>query len=263
MTLTFDAITRVIKRSILSNLVSDDLAVAFCAPKDAVGLNILASGQFEADAIAVLKSIAHGDVMLDVGANIGTHTVALAPNFKRVIAFEPNIALTHVVRANAAAAGLSNVEVVPAGLSDANKSASLFYPPNHMSWGALSGGPGTIEIKIDLRRGDDVVASMLASGERVSFIKIDVEGHESEALEGLQSTLRRDHPIVAYEAIDANKNPRCMSLLSSFGYTRFRAFPPRTVSRLLWGREAELQPATPDTISHCIIADAPPQSSPR
>jgi hypothetical protein len=70
------------------------------------------------------------------------------------------------------------------------------------------------ETKVDCRRLDDIY-----KGGRVSIIKIDVEGHELQVLEGARDTIKRDLPTILIEIheYDESKVP---SLLKELGYIR-------------------------------------------
>src|SRR5579864_9294382 len=101
-------------RKALFNLVkSDRHSVTFCSPYDPVGQSIVLWGHYEGQIIEDLGRIvaerlpeSHDLAMLDVGANIGTHSVGLAHLFSRVVAFEPNPVVSLVAMANVKAAGL-------------------------------------------------------------------------------------------------------------------------------------------------------------
>ena len=58
-------------------------------------------------------------------------------------------------------------------------------------------------VKIHLDTLDNLIAKA-TSKHRVALLKVDVEGHEAEVLEGAFQTLQSDGPIVAYEATDAS-----------------------------------------------------------
>jgi FkbM family methyltransferase len=139
------------------------------------------------------------EVAVDVGANIGNHTLFLADIFKRVIAFEPNPLARSIFEINRELNNIGNVDLRPVGLSDQSGTATLTFDP--MNLGAAT----SAELKrksaaarqrtIQLVTGDGAID---VSG-RVGFIKIDVEGAEEAVLKGLEQTLRRHAPIVMIE----------------------------------------------------------------
>ena len=65
-------------------------------------------------------------------------------------------------------------------------------------------GDGGETHRVELRRLDDVVAGV---GRRISFIKIDAEGHELAILRGSVATLRQHHPTFLWRS--SSGIPRC------------------------------------------------------
>ncbi|WP_104761814.1 FkbM family methyltransferase, partial [Helicobacter cetorum] len=59
--------------------------------------------------------------------------------------------------------------------------------------------------------------------ERLDFIKIDVENHEIEMLEGALETLKKYRPIIFIETFENNKD-RVFSILDSLGYSHKKPF---------------------------------------
>ena len=171
-------------------------------------------GRYEADELAALDGLVlarlpalAAGTCVDVGANIGNHTLFFATRFRRVVAFEPN-PLTHaLLRWNVDANGLDGaVEVHPHGLSDANGTALIEVARANLGASRLDGGGGGTggrRLPVSLVRGDDVLANEAA----VTFVKIDVEGHELGALLGLERTLERHRPVVLMEQLLATAEP--------------------------------------------------------
>jgi FkbM family methyltransferase len=162
-------------------------------------------------------------VALDVGANIGNHSLFLSDLFARVIAFEPNPLARSLLQINVDLNGIENVEIRAVGLSDRNGTAVLEFDPTNL------GAASSTELRetsalarrsaIDLVIGDQA----LDGSKNVAFIKVDVEGAEEAVLRGLQQTLRTDAPVVMIEqwpeVIDrvSGASP-ALSLLRELGY---------------------------------------------
>ena len=118
-------------------------------------------------------------IALDIGANIGNHSIFFAKKFKQVYAFEPNPITSEVLKINSAyAAEHKNVIPVNFGLSDTEDSLPFYINPSNI------GGSGIIEgnnphindsIVIDVKTLDKFNELKDVS---VALIKIDVEGHE-------------------------------------------------------------------------------------
>jgi hypothetical protein len=120
---------------------------------------------------------------------------------------------------------IDNVELHKIGLSDQDMQASLAprevdnIGSNAVTACADAAGGEAIE----LRRGDEVLKDV-AHLEPIALVKIDVEGHEIEALRGLETMLRAHQPIVLFESMGKhgpNGSDAILRLLSSFGYRNY------------------------------------------
>ncbi len=139
----------------------------------------------------VLKRVVPGDVVWDIGANVGFFTAKFAEKVGqdgRVLAFEPSPSTLAILRSRCG--DLPNVEFVNIALSDADGSAQFHEsgtagdPNNGLFQPDVSG----ITVNVAVRRGD----SLCAERDDIvpTRIKIDVEGFEKEVLDGLSATLR-------------------------------------------------------------------------
>ncbi|GAA5159495.1 FkbM family methyltransferase [Viridibacterium curvum] len=167
-------------------------------------------------------------VALDVGANIGNHSLYFSRFFPRVLSVEPNPVTLNVLRANAALSG-ADVTVLPMGFGNAN--GSLQFWSNRAgnlgaSGFAFADGPtgerNGQSIECPIRRGDEVLAELSAGP--VALIKLDVEGAELSALQGLGECLRRDQPLVIFECLKAageGGGDAIFAYLRERGYDRF------------------------------------------
>jgi FkbM family methyltransferase len=201
-------------------------------PDDEIGIEILQFGIYEErllsmlfdDVLAPYRADFAGKMALDIGANIGNHSVYLAQQFKRVISFEPGSVAYHLLCANRILNKSYNIEPHQIGLSDQDAQASLVQVQlDNIGSNAVSADAGTGSETIKLCRGDDLLKS-LASPEQIALEKIDVEGHEIEALRGLESTLRAQRPIILFETTGKqgpSGSVAILDLLRSFGYLNF------------------------------------------
>ena len=141
--------------------------------------------------------------ILDVGANVGTHSLAFARHFRTVHAFEPNPALWPSFERNVAINGLQNVRLHRLGLADKDDELSfhLIEKSNY--------GLGTFS---EVEQYDLPLKSVgkvpVAAGDKhleetgvgpIDAIKIDVQGFEPEVIRGLAGTLTRYRPHVWIE----------------------------------------------------------------
>lgn len=138
-------------------------------------------------------------VFLDVGANVGNYSLALASLFSQTLAFEANPGTYEALVANCRRNPSLAIRPVASGLS--SEYATLrFYPcceDNSGESSFESDGVSDDEqyLSLEVAPGD----AFVADDQRVALIKIDVEGHELSVLGGLTGTLSRDRPTVCLE----------------------------------------------------------------
>jgi FkbM family methyltransferase len=143
-------------------------------------------------------------VILDVGANVGTHALRFAQVFRTVHAFEPNPQVHEHLARNVAANSATNVTLHQLGLADTNATLDFFVTTtsNHGMGTFVSAPQYTADLvaagRATVARGDDYLARVGVT--KVDAIKVDIQGFEPEALAGLRAVLTRDRPIVWFEA---------------------------------------------------------------
>jgi FkbM family methyltransferase len=208
-------------------------------PGDEVSGEMLVSGIHEGQLLQPLMDhflAAHtprfaNEIALDVGANIGNHSLFFSRYFRAVLAVEPNPLTLHVLRANAALSG-ADIRVIPMGFADQDGLSSFFsnrYGNLGASGFAFAEGPtGSTngqQIECPVRRGDAALQELF--GEelgRIGLIKLDVEGAELSALRGLRQTLDRDKPFVIFESLRTEGErggAAIFALLREAGYVSF------------------------------------------
>jgi len=180
-----------------------------------VDRHVLTEGLFEKGVLDLLADLirvsGHTRLMIDIGANIGNHTVALAPLFDRVEAVEPHPVLFHVMTANILRNNLSHVtghnfglagEAATATLSETLEDHSICRVKERSRLSpevfGLSADQFGEEFSIELRAADEFL-SQYADDLSRAFIKIDVEGMEQEIIAAIAPLLEKHHPIVGFE----------------------------------------------------------------
>ena len=151
-----------------------------------------------------LRSICkEGGVAIDIGANIGLYSYRMARIFSKVYAFEINEDVTEDIVAYHS----KNIEVIHSGLSSKAAEMTLHIPSLKglvlHGWASLQAGncPDTsthVTKAVNVRPLDSF------SLRDVTFIKIDVEGHEIEVLRGGTKTIADSRPVVLVEVKDEN-----------------------------------------------------------
>jgi FkbM family methyltransferase len=184
-----------------------------------------------------------GDTVVDVGANLGTHTVFFARKVGpdgSVLAFEPQRIVFQTLCANLALNGLLNVHAFQAAVS--RQAGTIVVPRlaygQSGNYGGLSlagggGGAGDGAGAGDGERVPVLTLDGLAIG-RCRLLKIDVEGMEIDVLEGGRALIASSRPVVYLENNDAARSPALITWLLGFDYHLFwhvsRFFNPRNFS---------------------------------
>jgi len=149
------------------------------------------------------RIVAAGDVVADVGAHRGYFTLlaaTLCGSTGRVIAFEPHPKNASILAKNVKANRLGNVEIVQKAVSDREGLANLFLSQASSGNSLISVPPGA-EASPD--RSDYVVVETTTLDRfftpprhKPKLVKIDIEGAESAALEGMKTLIRETEELV-------------------------------------------------------------------
>ena len=173
-------------------------------------------GTYDSDLVATAKQLwDQTGWFLDVGANIGYYAVAMArhsaatPGESRIAAFEPFSGNYQRLRDNLALNGLEDsCRTFNLGLSSQTGRSALILREDFQGGSGtgnaaipvsdtLDRGFSTAEIELDCL--DTLWPGQFGQGERIDFVKVDIEGHEDHFLEGASQILRRHRPTVLME----------------------------------------------------------------
>lgn len=139
-----------------------------------------------------------GTVAIDVGANIGIHTLVLSRcvgETGTVIAFEPSAAIYKRLLGTISLNGLNNVSAQPQGAGE--KAARCRFEPSLTNFNI---GQGRIDTsgstEITITSIDELLKNRSMP---VSLIKIDTEGYELNVLKGAQESLKKHKPAIVVE----------------------------------------------------------------
>ncbi len=158
----------------------------------------------EPEAGRLARFVPAGGVAIDAGANAGVYSYGLSRFCKKVHSFEINPAHSRML----CDFGAPNVEIHGIGLSNTT-GEKVLYTPVHPSgmvlhgWASLEPGncPGARE---HLETRVRVVPLDEFGFPECVFLKVDVEGHEIQVLEGAEKTLCRTRPRILIEVKDSN-----------------------------------------------------------
>lgn len=152
----------------------------------------------------------NGDVVIEVGSNIGVYSVMMAEAVGStgfLYAFEPFRKVFQILTANVALNGLGNVQTFQMGVGRRTESVEIRVPSlmDYTNLGAarvflqqdtdVANVPyEPVKERVQVKRLDDLEWST-----HIDFVKIDAEGMEEDVVVGAEMLLERDHPLVYVE----------------------------------------------------------------
>jgi len=192
-----------------------------------VGKAIQTYGEFSELETDLFKHYCHsGDVVVEVGSNIGAHTLSLSKMVGengRVYAYEPQRIVFQTLCANMAINSIKNVECYQIAIS--SKDGSAFIPNIDYT---VRGNFGGIEAD-KAKTGEKVVMSRLQDileVPRLNFLKIDVEGMEFSVIKGAKKLIEKHQPVIYLENDRPNKSESLIKTIWSMGYKAYWHLPP-------------------------------------
>ena len=198
--------------------------------RDYIGIDIALYGYWEIDSLKALELIClrYGlrNTFVDIGANIGTYSLALGRNFSNVMAFEPNpethSLLSHNLKFNLACNYLAS----QIALGDKSCSGSLSVTKSNRGGATLlhcnHKCDENVTVKVETLDGFLERHDRNCEKTIVDLIKIDVEGFESDVIEGAIDTIRSHQPLIAFEWSSSSRNNHShVQILEDLGYEFF------------------------------------------
>lgn len=161
-------------------------------------------GAYEKEYLYFLRDLikdSSGPVFIDVGANVGNHSMFMSQYCKEVYAFEPNPNVRKRLEEKIKINAKTNVHVHGFGLAD--KDADLqFFSPKGANQGTGSFVPEYSQnneagLVLKVVNADKYLFELGLS--KIDLIKIDVEGFERNVLTGLRDVMQKYRPKLTVE----------------------------------------------------------------
>lgn len=197
------------------------------------GYTLYRYGHHDPDIELVKRLLAPGDIFVDGGAHVGLFTLAAAAKVGKsgnVIAFEPASETRRHLLRNVAVSGFDWVQVFPNALAD-HAETREFIAFGEEAWGSSSfappeGLPGQRLETVETVTLDDALANVDSS--RLRLVKLDLEGAEYAALQGMTRLMTESKPDLLIEmepehlARQGASPEAIFRLLTTHGYTLYR-----------------------------------------
>lgn len=204
---------------------------------EGIDFAIYLTGAFEPRTIAAYtRVLSPGDIVVDIGANMGAHTLPLARcvgSAGRVFAFEPAVTAFARLKSNIAANPDLATRIIARQTMLVDRDGTAAEPEVYASWplrpnqdahdlhqGIMVSTSGASALSLD-------AALAVEGAAPVSLIKLDVDGHEIDVLEGARHTLQSHRPRIVMEMAPYTLEERgrsigeLLAVLGDFGYRLF------------------------------------------
>lgn len=249
-------------------------------PDDFIVEQIRAHGLYERDCLEwLVANLRRFGTCMDVGANIGNHSLFLARHFQRVIAIEPSPAAFSHLCDNIDLNHGANIQPLDIALSDCSGTSEFYQKPfENMGNSGFKGGlehldamnaaPETLSLAHET--GDCLVER--EGIDTLDLIKIDVEGYESRVICGLRATIERFRPVLVFEWHGQFRSDedfdRVRSALAGYSFHELHFCPPpagASARERLWhrikfgfrGRLGQLETPEPRSYPYIVALSDP------
>ena len=171
---------------------------------------------------------------VDVGANIGNHSILFSNFFKKVTSFEPQKEVFEVLKLNTRK--IQNISIINKGLSDIEKKENIKIPNNKRGMGSLVYDFPENSYYNELI---NLINYDKNFNEEISYVKIDVEGYEIEVIKSMSLNIKKYMPVISFECNPTQsgliRNNEIFDILKSYGYDNFYVEKEHFIDKLVLG----------------------------
>lgn len=181
---------------------------------------------------ALRRLLAPGAVFYDVGANVGFFTILgarLVGRQGRVVAFEPVPACARAVAHNIALNNFAHAQIREEAVGASSGTAQLLVV-GEASWSHLASTGRHADVREEIDVAVVSIDELVGAGTipPPDVLKIDTEGAELQAIEGMRATLERHRPAIVCELHDTNA--AFCALMEDLGYATTNLDGPQPVA---------------------------------
>ena len=202
-------IIKYIKKKLIknNNKVELNKNISFYHPKISFG-NITSLNLLEIDELFIfkyyLKNYKFYDQFIDIGANIGTHSIINAKLCLKVLSFEPDPWHVNLLKKNIKRNKTSNIKFFKYAVSNKNKKTSFTRVLGNTTGSHISGSKRNVYNEIEKLKVNVLSAKKIVKAK--SLIKIDAEGEEAKILLSLNNQQLSKNDFIC--EIGSKKNAR-------------------------------------------------------
>ncbi|MFN5786661.1 MAG: FkbM family methyltransferase [Flavobacteriia bacterium] len=187
-----------------------------------------------------IELVKHANTVLDIGANTGVYSLVAATvnNKANVYAFEPVKRTSEIFKQNLELNPNLKIQLVEKAVSNADSVAQFYDLPTDSQYSAslnaemLATFPNRISYDVETVRLDSFFDM---KNQKIDVIKLDVEMHEPEAIEGMIELIKKNHPTFLIEILNPLIAERVQQLLKEIDYLCFsidEENPPKFIGKI-------------------------------
>lgn len=201
--------------------------MAYFMTDDPIGTCLFLYGEWAEQELELFsRLVKKNSSCIDVGANLGTHTLWLSQNCPEgfVFSIEPQFYIFQLLNTNLILNDATNCIPIRSFVMNESgkiKTSALFLPPKDNQIGKINYGQFNIKdyvnengIITDIIRLDDIDYM----GKKIDFIKMDCEGNERDVLLSGQKTINENKPHMYLEFNNKLGNDDLIYSLNDLGY---------------------------------------------
>lgn len=161
------------------------------------------------------------NLAIDVGANVGLHSVRFAQKFKEVKSFEPSSSNFECLTKNTKP--FNNIQIFKKGIGETFSKEILSLPADSSNCGAFS----IVDFKEhqgNLISEEIEIITLDSLNLKPDLIKVDTQNFEMQVIRGAVNTLKTHKPVLILEVEYSKANRMILDFLSQFGYERIASF---------------------------------------
>jgi FkbM family methyltransferase len=167
------------------------------------------------------QELQEGMNVIDIGANLGYYVILEAKLVSPgggILAIEPYPESVSLLRKNVLANRMENIVVVKEVAVGASSGYADMYTSSRTNWNSMIPfAQGQPSIRVEVCPVDEIEELG-----KVNFVRMDIEGYETEALKGMGEILRRDKPLLCIELhphiVDPWQIKEALMALGELGY---------------------------------------------
>lgn len=208
--------------------------ISYYKDDEYIGKSLSQYGEWSESEVELIKGfLKKNESIIEVGSNIGTHTIPLAKYINNggiVYSFEPQTQNFNLLSKNIKENNIKNVEIFKTALSSEESESyiNIFDENKKNNYGdaRISKKKSNNSEKVSVKTIDQIFYNLNNTENLIKLIKCDAQGEELNIILGAQKTIEKYNPFLYIENDDINSSKNLIEKIKSYGYVMFWHLPP-------------------------------------